>query len=213
MEKSLNDYDKNLEELERQREKLEEVMKVMGQEWSESGAGIGWLGSLDLPDMNDSVTSPIGVIETLPPASITALTTNAIVPDISTTNTTMTIQPLLTNILSPITGPSPEYLQSLLHVNEVLLAQSLANTESSNNFCTVNDSFINTPMLTPITDHFTSPNSPPITPEDENSALTDDINTHDPESEKIISPLLISNKNLISTTATDQTTTTTAKII
>lgn len=35
MEKSLNDYDKNLEELERQREKLEEVMKVMGQEWSE----------------------------------------------------------------------------------------------------------------------------------------------------------------------------------
>lgn len=35
MEKSLNDYDKNLEELERQREKLEEVMKMMGQEWSE----------------------------------------------------------------------------------------------------------------------------------------------------------------------------------
>lgn len=35
MEKSINDYDKNLEELERQRENLEMVMKMMGQEWEE----------------------------------------------------------------------------------------------------------------------------------------------------------------------------------
>lgn len=35
MEKSINDYDRNLEELERQRENLEMVMKMMGQEWEE----------------------------------------------------------------------------------------------------------------------------------------------------------------------------------
>jgi hypothetical protein len=35
MEKSLLEYDKNLEDLERQREKLEIVMQRMGQEWEE----------------------------------------------------------------------------------------------------------------------------------------------------------------------------------
>jgi hypothetical protein len=35
MDKTLIDYDKNLEELERQREKLEIVMQMMGQEWEE----------------------------------------------------------------------------------------------------------------------------------------------------------------------------------
>lgn len=35
MEKSLSDYDQSLEELERQREELELVMKKMGQEWEE----------------------------------------------------------------------------------------------------------------------------------------------------------------------------------
>ena len=35
MEKTLIDYDKNLQELERQREQLEIVMQKMGQEWEE----------------------------------------------------------------------------------------------------------------------------------------------------------------------------------
>ena len=35
MEKSLHEYDQNLQELERQRENLENVMKLMGQEWDE----------------------------------------------------------------------------------------------------------------------------------------------------------------------------------
>lgn len=35
MDKTLIDYDKNLEELERQREQLEIVMQMMGQEWEE----------------------------------------------------------------------------------------------------------------------------------------------------------------------------------
>ncbi len=35
MEKSINDYDENLRQLERQREQLEQVMKMMGQEWEE----------------------------------------------------------------------------------------------------------------------------------------------------------------------------------
>ena len=35
MDKTLSDYDQSLEELERQREHLELVMKTMGQEWEE----------------------------------------------------------------------------------------------------------------------------------------------------------------------------------
>lgn len=35
MDKTLIDYDKNLEELERQRENLKVVMQRMGQEWEE----------------------------------------------------------------------------------------------------------------------------------------------------------------------------------
>lgn len=35
MDKTLKDYDKNLEDLEIQRTKLEKVMKMMGQEWEE----------------------------------------------------------------------------------------------------------------------------------------------------------------------------------
>ncbi|KAI8381180.1 uncharacterized protein BYT42DRAFT_485012, partial [Radiomyces spectabilis] len=96
----LENYDQSLEDLERQREHLKTVMEKMGQEWEESGAGIGWLGSLDIP-----TAAPI--------------------------ETALTEQPLLSNILRPSTGPSPDYLQSLLNVNEALLAQSLANSSSA----------------------------------------------------------------------------------
>ncbi|KAI9277409.1 hypothetical protein BY458DRAFT_504895 [Sporodiniella umbellata] len=101
MDKTLLEYDKNLEDLERQKESLKAVMQKMGEEWEESGAGIGWLGSLDIP-----------VPESIRPHP-----------------------PLLPNILHPNTGPSPEYLHSLLNMNADLLAQSLANNP--------------TPMLSP----------------------------------------------------------------
>ncbi|KAF7732854.1 hypothetical protein EC973_000130 [Apophysomyces ossiformis] len=57
MEKSLSDYDRTLEELDRQREKLQRVVQKMGQEWEESGAGIGWLGSLHETKINPSLLS------------------------------------------------------------------------------------------------------------------------------------------------------------
>ncbi|KAI8968184.1 hypothetical protein BDF20DRAFT_807215, partial [Mycotypha africana] len=106
MDKILIDYDKNLEELERQREKLEIVMQVMGQEWEVSGAGIGWLGQID-PVVNTSIEDT---------------------------------RPLFSKMLAAQASPSPEYLQSLLNVNEALLAQSLAN----------NDEHSSTPMPSPI---------------------------------------------------------------
>ncbi|KAG0734870.1 hypothetical protein G6F57_013625 [Rhizopus arrhizus] len=125
MDKTLIDYDKNLEELERQRENLKVVMQRMGQEWEESGAGIGWLGSLDIPTDNSNIKQQ------------------------------QQPQPqLLPNVLQPTTGPSPEYLQSLLHMNEALLAQSLANNP--------------TPMLSPSKEEetLTDISSPLITPND-----------------------------------------------
>ncbi|KAG2229012.1 hypothetical protein INT48_003295 [Thamnidium elegans] len=44
MDDTLLKYDESLEALEKQRENLELVMKKMGAEWEESGAGIGWMG-------------------------------------------------------------------------------------------------------------------------------------------------------------------------
>jgi hypothetical protein len=109
------------------------------------------------------------------------------------------IQPLISNILSLNSGPSPEYLQSLLHVNEVLLAQSLANTTTNEQ----QHDIMNTPLLTPATtiiepqqDNFNTP--PLITP------TMDDTHLFDIESEKIISPLVsTTHKQLNSFTPSD----------
>jgi hypothetical protein len=35
MEKSLSDYDKSLEALDKEKERLENVMRLMGEEWAE----------------------------------------------------------------------------------------------------------------------------------------------------------------------------------
>ncbi|KAI8888937.1 hypothetical protein K501DRAFT_239691 [Backusella circina FSU 941] len=190
MEKSLLEYDKNLEDLERQREKLEIVMQRMGQEWEESGAGVGWLGSLDLPATSQEIEIPASPI-----LSMTDIHENLPVNAIAS--------PLFSNILSTNSGPSPEYLQSLLNVNEALLAQSLANT---------------TPMLTPIDERLDEPmlirdnesnkiTSLLITPQDTPdlketfSDQQDYISNVEPESEVIFSPLTenkkISNSNSI----------------
>ncbi|CAO3690283.1 unnamed protein product [Rhizopus stolonifer] len=122
MDKTLIDYDKNLEELERQRENLKVVMQRMGQEWEESGAGIGWLGSLDIPIPEQAKPQP----------------------------------PLLPNILQSTTGPSPEYLHSLLNMNEDLLAQSLASnptpllSPSEEEEITEPHNIIPSPLVTPV---------------------------------------------------------------
>lgn len=121
-----------------------------------SGAGIGWLGSLDFPTM---------------PSQEETVT-------MSTTTTTRCIEtnksnPFMKNILSENTGPSPEYLQSLLNVNETLLAQSLANIHS-------------TPLLTPEEHTTNGLHSPLLTPTNTQSDYIGNVNPHS----ELILPIL-----------------------
>ncbi|GAA5817656.1 hypothetical protein MFLAVUS_011207 [Mucor flavus] len=176
MDKTLKDYDKNLEDLEIQRTKLEKVMKMMGQEWEESGAGIGWLGSLDL--------API-IQETTQDTTVKALQTTITVNSNNNNADDKSISlPFLSNILSENTGPSPAYLQSLLNVNDTLLAQSLANHSDT------------TPMLTHLEDQFSEMmitttgclSSPLLTPTTTNGD-SDYMENVNPHSEMVISPL------------------------
>ncbi|KAL9546999.1 hypothetical protein MBANPS3_006386 [Mucor bainieri] len=236
MDKTLIDYDKNLEELERQREKLEIVMQMMGQEWEESGAGIGWLGQLDLPETTTqnpalpipatasttttTTTTAISALDTATAIasdkldSVTMATDSGTVAMETTPNELLSIAshpPLFSNILSQATGPSPEYLQSLLNVNEALLAQSLANNGDTHT-STTNVYQPSTPMLTPIEEHRemlldTKLNSPMTTPQqddDDDTPLEEDVNNTprdymgavNPDSEMILSPLTTNNKPL-----------------
>ena len=158
---------------------------------------MGWLDSLDLlPDVD---TTPIAQQKTLT-ETITSPTSDAFTYTTTTANDSSeaTMQPLLSNMFSTNTGPSPEYLQSLLHVNEVLLAQSLANTEQNSNDSNqdIVDHILNTPILTPmtqtdITEEEEGSNSPLFTPSTDNDNDDDENNTRfmDPDSEKITSPL------------------------
>lgn len=154
-----------------------------------SGAGIGWLGSLDLAPISQDTKQ-----ETV---RKTVQSNNTI------TNEKSISLPFLTNILSENTGPSPEYLQSLLNVNDTLLAQSLANHNTTT-----------PPMLTPVenqlkemminsTDCLSSPLLTPTTNTD-----SDYIENVNPHSELVISPL----ESIKFTTSTDTSTTTTASI-
>ncbi|KAI9258632.1 hypothetical protein EDC94DRAFT_649569 [Helicostylum pulchrum] len=180
MDKTLKDYDKNLEDLEIQRTKLEKVMKMMGQEWEESGAGIGWLGSLDLvPTIQETTTQ-----DTSTKALQTTTTNNNNNNNTDNENDKSISLPFLSNILSENTGPSPEYLQSLLNVNDTLLAQSLANHSDS------------TPMLTHIEDqlsemmiHTTDCLSSPLLTPTTTNAGSDYMENVNPHSEMVISPL------------------------
>ncbi|GAN10587.1 hypothetical protein MAM1_0372c10131 [Mucor ambiguus] len=243
MDKTLIDYDKNLEELERQREKLEIVMQMMGQEWEESGAGIGWLGQLDLPETSAQdpalpipvITSTATTTTTISTLDTTTTITSDKLDSITTvaesgtvametasgtiametaSNETLSIvshPPLFSNILTQATGPSPEYLQSLLNVNEALLAQSLANNGDDHTSMT-NAYQPSTPMLTPIEEHRemlldTKLNSPMTTPQqddDDDTPLEEDVNNTprdylgavNPDSEMILSPLATNSKPL-----------------
>jgi hypothetical protein len=136
-----------------------------------SGAGIGWMGQLD--SSSNTASTPLATTET-----VTESPSNQ-----SPTNKAPSHQQLFSNILSPSTGPSPDYLQSLLNVNEALLAQSLAKTDTNNQG-------INTPLLTSAEEQLNSlllnVNSPLITPKEDPSDYMGNIH---PESEKIISSL------------------------
>ncbi|KAH8555128.1 hypothetical protein BGW37DRAFT_404045, partial [Umbelopsis sp. PMI_123] len=94
MEKTLSDYDKSLEALDKEKERLENVMRLMGEEWAESGAGIGWMGSLD---------------EEQKPTSTTELAINT--SDVVNSNQIDGSEYLT----SP---PISDYVQSLLHANQ-----------------------------------------------------------------------------------------------
>ncbi|KAI8972743.1 hypothetical protein BDB01DRAFT_749702 [Pilobolus umbonatus] len=185
MDKTLTEYDENLKELERQQEQLKLVMKKMDQEWEESGAGIGWLGSLDFASgredtsQSESISNIINdnpyLLHKQSDSSQDILSLNHIAP--------------FTDTLHTSSCPSPEYLHSLLNVNEALLAQSMANTSLS------------TPVLTPpATDraHTMSNISNTfdmlVTPEDEkyNDDTTDNKDTqsgYSTMSPNIITPL------------------------
>ncbi|CAO3617709.1 unnamed protein product [Mucor hiemalis] len=58
MDDALLKYDESLEALEKQRKDLERVMKRMGAEWEESGAGIGWMGDNLFKESSSRDTSP-----------------------------------------------------------------------------------------------------------------------------------------------------------
>ncbi|KAI7876119.1 hypothetical protein K492DRAFT_239937 [Lichtheimia hyalospora FSU 10163] len=87
MEKSLLDYDQSLEELNRQKQKLEIVMKRMGEEWAESGAGVGWLN--DIMDEYPSIPNSSRRNSTTRGTTTTTTTTAAlmVVPSSSLTTT------------------------------------------------------------------------------------------------------------------------------
>lgn len=128
--------------------------------------------------------------------------------------------PLFSNILSQATGPSPEYLQSLLNVNEALLAQSLANN-GDDHTSTANVYQPSTPMLTPVEEHRemlldTKLNSPMTTPQqedDDDTPLEEDVNNTprdymgavNPDSEMILSPLTTNSKPLQASTTPSST--------
>ncbi|KAI9279388.1 hypothetical protein BY458DRAFT_503023 [Sporodiniella umbellata] len=108
-EKEVREYSETLKELEKQRESLEWVMLKMGEEWEESGPGIGWMeGKSTLRNM----------------AATTTTTHNE---------------------------PSHDYLQSLLNINDQLLAQSLASFPTDNH--------TQTPDPCPFLSTLTSPTS------------------------------------------------------
>lgn len=202
-----------------------------------SGAGIGWLGSLDLLPELDSDKDIQSPIESSQPFTLSNAFSNTAATEplpepsntLTTTNNNISFQPLLTNILSSNSGPSPEYLQSLLHVNEVLLAQSLANTgdDSTINKTQLNEDMIDpstiTPFLTPAImdstnindiscDQYTNtPTSPLITPtftNNDDTLPSSYIGNTNPDSEKILSPLVTTNIKPFIHTITTATTAT-----
>ncbi|ORY99122.1 hypothetical protein BCR43DRAFT_488769 [Syncephalastrum racemosum] len=204
MEKSLSDYDQNLEELEKQREQLELVMQKMGTEWEQSGAGIGWMGVLDsvaaattditTSDSSSSITSPLDTLE--PPKeerwhrgrreSQYQQNTYPYMGNASRstgTATTTATDPM--TMMSP-SGPSPDYLRKLLNVKPDFVMQTLQTTpppsSKSSSFgetASSSSSSSSSAMLmaTPVTVSLCTA-SPPATPEERPSSASQHTTTH-----------------------------------
>ncbi|KAI9285748.1 hypothetical protein BC943DRAFT_322947 [Umbelopsis sp. AD052] len=102
MEKTLSDYDKSLDALDKEKERLENVMRLMGEEWAESGAGIGWMGSLDQDQKSHSTTAGLAI------TSFDVVTNN---------------QPNGSEYLT--SPPISDYVQSLINANQQAQTQEL----------------------------------------------------------------------------------------
>ncbi|KAJ8659993.1 hypothetical protein O0I10_004220 [Lichtheimia ornata] len=89
MEKSLLDYDQSLEELKRQKQHLQLVMQKMGEEWAESGAGVGWLDNI----MDGYPSIPISPSRRNSATTTTTTTTTSAAATTTTTTTTLIMVP------------------------------------------------------------------------------------------------------------------------
>lgn len=122
MDDTLSKYDESLQALEKQRESLELVMKRMGAEWEESGAGIGWLGDImsnaSSSDQQDDLVN------------VSSSTSSYSAPHSSSSSSLKKQSLPLFHMMQTNAGPSHDYLQTLLNVNDELLAQSLASSAS-----------------------------------------------------------------------------------
>ncbi|CAO3591613.1 unnamed protein product [Absidia cylindrospora] len=184
MDKSIHNYDQSLNDLERQKEQLELVMQQMGEEWAESGPGVNWLKTLQSPLLQSDeqpLDDPrVTTTMTLPTMGMEDMDLVGLASPL-TPDTPMHADDKLFHILQQ-PEPSPEYLQSLLNVNETLLAQSLAAAPIHAKQHTNNNNFVSTTttaLLSPSSDGVgsyvynpidTTPttfHTPPTTPEDE----------------------------------------------
>lgn len=128
------------------------------------------MGALDLSAKNDpsdiasrpSDSSTLESTTTADPPYPTPLSPESLSDPLMSRTTCLVDQPLINNLLQqPPSGPSPEYLQSLLHVNEALLAQSLS--QSSSSIAATNENANDTTVTATTT---TILSSPPTTPEE-----------------------------------------------
>ncbi|KAI8370806.1 hypothetical protein EDC96DRAFT_573457 [Choanephora cucurbitarum] len=128
MNDTLLAFEESLEVLEKQRKSLELTMKEMGAECKESG----WLPNFSL---NLNSTAEIKPEET---------------------NKQFTLPTPLFHLIQPNAEPSHDYLQTLLNVNEEILAQSLAASSKAND--------THEPLFVAQIPHLLTP---PITPPEE----------------------------------------------
>ncbi|GAN08944.1 hypothetical protein MAM1_0233d08464 [Mucor ambiguus] len=125
MDGTLSKYDESLQALEKERKSLELVMKKMGAEWEESGAGIGWLGDImsnaSSSDQHDNIVNA---------ATSSSSASSYSAPNSSSSSSLKKQNLPLFHMMQTNVGPSHDYLQTLLNVNDELLAQSLASSAS-----------------------------------------------------------------------------------
>ncbi|KAL9539791.1 hypothetical protein MBANPS3_010057 [Mucor bainieri] len=128
MDDTLSKYDESLQALEKQRESLELVMKRMGAEWEESGAGIGWLG-----DIMSNASASDQHDDLIHAASSSSASSYSASHSSSSSSLKKQNLPLF-HMMQTNAGPSHDYLQTLLNVNDELLAQSLASSASMDEY-------------------------------------------------------------------------------